>query len=332
MSECHNDQATTVGIQQAIAKQNGGKTLELPVIYAWLSHECQGFHNPTNPLNILGTSYVGNRSGTMSPGNGYSYNVYPSLQAGYDGTADYLLHSGHYGGIIATMAPAGSGNATAQAQAIQHSPWDGSYPGLDTTVQKIITVSGQFPSWLTGSGGASPVGAGAGSSGTPTPAPTSVSLDVILTQIYGKFGDTYSPSDNLTQDEVNALYSHLFGDGTPMNTGDPNLTTAEKTTIMGIVNAPGAIGKPLGSIKIPIALATKLGVSASGGLVGVGPTDPKTGATQLPTVVTTAFDSLVPGLGKDLAFIADPQNWLYVGALMLGLYFAIHGYQRLGEA
>lgn len=290
MSECHNDQATATGIQQSIAKQNGGKTLELPVIYAWLAHECQSFHNPTNPLNIT-TSGNG-----FSPGNGRTYKQYGSLQEGYDATASWILHSGYYGGIVSTMAPAGQGDAIKQAHAIQASPWDGSYPGLDTQVEKIITLSSQFPSWLTAN--AAPINPDTGTSVSATVDQWNNTIACVTAKHPTSAGHQAIPIDA---------------------SWIPDIITCAGTNGIALTAADiqPFVGKSMSDLRD--------GLAAQG---TIPPAD--VGKGIIPNVDWTGIANLAPGLTKALGFLVDPQNWLYMGALGLGLYFSIRGYQRLG--
>lgn len=91
---------------------------------AWLRCESQTIPNPTNPLNIR-------YSPTAIGSNPAGFAVFPSAAAGLV-TAHNLVYglSPHYG-YGAIVAQRGSGDAMAQAAAIEHSSWAaGHYGGI----------------------------------------------------------------------------------------------------------------------------------------------------------------------------------------------------------
>lgn len=321
----HNTPEYASALQAEIARQNGGKTLELPVILAWLAHEGQAKSNATdtNPLNI---QYPGHSGSGLETGHVGVNNTYATPEAGLQATAHLILH-GPYAGIRATLAPIGKGDPIAQAQAIQDSPWAYGHYGGElvgavkrlvaagvTTVSNVVTTTVTVPGPNTGgSSDMAPVAA----------VVPNVTLDVLFVKL-SHGADLFGPNDTLTADNLKFLHLMLFGDGSPMNTGLGGVSDKEKTDWYNSLK----LGTPLGKIVVPIGIAKAFGISiASGaagpGLVGVGPTDPKTGAYVGPG--SSFFD-----FGPFLAHIADPENWLYGIAVIAGAILFYKGYTALG--
>ncbi|MHB8674576.1 MAG: hypothetical protein ACYDAK_12990 [Candidatus Limnocylindrales bacterium] len=97
------------------------------VAEAWIALEGQAIPNPSNPLNILSGSIAGGEIGSL----GGRFAIYPSAADGL--TAAYRIVSDlapMYGyGLM--LHEAGSGDAPAQAHAIEASSWAAGHYGLD---------------------------------------------------------------------------------------------------------------------------------------------------------------------------------------------------------
>lgn len=283
-------------------------------VVTWVKGESGGVVYSNNPWNIhydVARQYnLPGVVGSRTVPNGEVVAVFSSLNDGIDASAKYISYNQH--GYPAAVSALRAGDAVGFLNGIAASDWAGGHYGaVVNSVTHTITggtnsLIAQYHTNL-GSGN---VG------GAVNATVTTVSLDKILTAIYGKFGDVYNPNDILTQQYIDNMHSHLYGDGSIMNTGVTGLTTAQKDQIMAILNANK--GKPLGSIGIPVDLAAILGVKAAGGLVGVGPTDPQTGAYVGPgSDIAATIAPLVKAL-------LDPSKWL--GILALGVGVVITGY------
>lgn len=321
----HNTPEYVNALQAEIARQNGGKTLEATVIYVWLSHEGQSSANATdtNPLNI----WSGGKSGSgLEVGKKAANNLYATPEDGIRATAYLILH-GPYSGIRATLAPAGSGDPIAQATAIQESPWAASHYGhaLVPDVQRLIAKGGGFPGAKPST---SPVGAGAGTVGSK-----SIEVPASTTETYFENLLHKKPSDPLTAADVDAIIAHMqsIAQGNNPLQLVPFIGSAlDSTTAQAIAAAVHKTLDPDVAAHHTFSQSNWTGLQSNIGIAAEAAGNPTKGVGE-GIVPNIDWGKVPEQLGTGLTNILDAQNWLYVGALILGLYFAIHGYRQIGE-
>lgn len=295
------------------APDNAGTNL---AVQTWIKRESGGNIIGNNPLNIhydVARSYGIQPDGRWwSSGDQAWVASFSSLDRGAAATANILNRDIH--GYKKASDSLRANDPIGFLRNIAASNWAASHYGGGDPVKGAASLIASFQA----AGGQI---TGTVSTVDPSGAlPSGVSLATILRARFGATGDVYKDTDPLTQEWKNTIERAIKGDGTIFAEGIPGLTGAQKDAIWKRVDPLLVVGKPIGQILIPADIATKLGVSASGGFVGIGPTDPNTGESEL---VPALYD--VPEfLGKVGSFLFDPANWLYM--LGLGVGIALVGY------
>jgi hypothetical protein len=188
MSYCH----ATADNAKYLSSKTG---LNVYVALAWLWNECQTVNNPTNPLNIR---YYGTQGQTGQVGG---FGTYANPQKGLDNAAWLINNSAYYGGIRAAIS---SGNAFAQARAIELSPWAGGHYG---GANKPGNISGKL-SEITGQSIPS-VAQGVDNTTSSGKQLTEAAFKDALSALNISTADNY----RLTADDVARLTDYLTGKG-----------------------------------------------------------------------------------------------------------------------
>ena len=278
-----------------------GMHLDPRVAQLWWGVEKGAYHNPVGVTSPSGALMYGatnvipyrNTDGTIT----YLL-AFPSDQAGAAAAADLVASSSYYADLRSALSAGTSWDT--QLRALIKSPWNHGY--------YVGALSRYLP---TGSGGGAP--------------PNIPALPSSLGQSAGSLGDLWaalsggadSSSGTFDQPSYQGLVEALTHP-VPFGQSPPAGAQAYLAYLEPLVDK----GVPLSAIPVPKSIADYLASAGPSGWVGIGKTNPKTGASEWPGVSLLTS----PQLASILSFLVDPVNWERIGLVALGVLAGTAGF------
>lgn len=307
----------------------------------WLRYESGGHITGNNPWNLhSGTACTGAYPGAVSsvtkagttvwycPGNGSlpgqignryagprdkNVAVFRTMQDGANASANNLIRLAPSYGYGKVISEARAGDAIGFLTALQNSSWS---EGHYSHSKLVNAFRGAFNYNTTMTYGFPP---GVGDTPAGPPAPTTKVLTIpfgtIIRKFQGVTGDTTTTATIL---RTWAIVIADTPDFVSQVTGGPNLTGAswDKFRTELEQNVTEYQGKPVSSL--PDNVTIYLSPDA---------TQPSSAQGPLETLA-----SLAEGAGHIVGFLIDPQNWVYVIALIGGVVLTGYGFSQLTGA